>query len=113
MILEVADIRVLPGHQAEFERAAQLGLTTVFPKAKGFRGHQVRHSIESPDRYLLLLQWDSLEDHTVGFRESPLFHEWRDLVKAHFAQAPQVEHFTLNGAIDARDALQDQPFVFM
>ncbi|QRR32463.1 antibiotic biosynthesis monooxygenase [Hydrogenophaga sp. YM1] len=113
MILEVADIRVLPGHQAEFEYAAQLGLTTVFPKAKGFRGHQVRHSIESPERYVLLLEWEALEDHTVGFRESPLFHEWRDLVKAHFAEPPHVEHFTLVGAADTRDALRDQPFLFM
>jgi heme-degrading monooxygenase HmoA len=97
MILEIADIRVTAGRQAEFEKAARLGLDTVFPRARGFRGHQVRHSIESPERYVLLLAWDTLEDHTVAFRGSPLFHEWRGLVSAFFAQAPYVEHFELTG----------------
>jgi heme-degrading monooxygenase HmoA len=97
MILEIADIRITPGRQADFEEAAQLGLNTVFPKAKGFRGHQVRHSIESPERYILLLTWDTLEDHTVTFRSSPLFTEWRNLVSEYFAQAPYVEHFDLVG----------------
>jgi heme-degrading monooxygenase HmoA len=95
MILEIADIRIQPGLQAAFEKAAQHGLSTVFPKAKGFRGHEVRHSIESPERYVLLLQWDTLEDHTVGFRGSPLYSEWRGLVAEFFAQPPFVEHFVL------------------
>lgn len=95
MILEVADIRIAPGRQAEFEQAAERGLSTVFPRAKGFRGHQIRHSIESPERYVLLLTWDSMEDHTVAFRGSPLFDEWRGMVAAFFAQPPFVEHFRL------------------
>jgi heme-degrading monooxygenase HmoA len=97
MVLEIADIRITPGRQAEFEKAVQAGLGTVFPKAKGFRGHQVRHSIESPERYVLLLSWDTLEDHTVAFRGSPLFQEWRALVSEFFAQPPFVEHFNLVG----------------
>jgi heme-degrading monooxygenase HmoA len=71
MILEVADIRITPGRQGEFERAAHHGIQTVIAQAEGFRGYQVRHGIESPERYLLLLEWDTLEDHTVGFRGSP------------------------------------------
>jgi len=98
MILEIADIRVLPGTGAEFEQAAQRGLTTVFPKAQGFLGHEIRHSIESPDRYVLLLRWEKLEDHTVTFRGSPLFAEWRGLVSGFFAQPPHVEHFSLAGS---------------
>lgn len=97
MILEIADIRIQPGRQAAFEQAAQRGLSTVFPKANGFRGHQVRHSIESPERYVLLLEWDTLEDHTVGFRGSSLHGEWRGLVAEFFAQPPFVEHFELTG----------------
>jgi heme-degrading monooxygenase HmoA len=97
MILEIADIRIVPGQQAAFEQAAGIGLRTVFPRAPGFRGHQIRHSIESPDRYVLLLTWDTLEDHTVGFRGSPLFQEWRGLVSPFFAQPPFVEHFRLVG----------------
>jgi heme-degrading monooxygenase HmoA len=95
MILEIADIRIQPGQQSAFEKAAQQGLDTVFPKAKSFLGHEVRHSIESPERYVLLLRWDTLEDHTVGFRGSPLYGEWRGLVSEFFAQPPFVEHFAL------------------
>jgi heme-degrading monooxygenase HmoA len=94
MILEVADIRVKEGSQAEFEKAVQVALDTIFPKAKGFVGHTFRKSIESADRYLLLLSWETLEDHTVGFRGSPLFTEWRGLVGGFFAAPPFVEHFT-------------------
>lgn len=97
MILEVADIRITPGRQAEFEKAVERGLSTVFPGAKGFRGYETRHSIESPERYVLLLSWDTMEDHTVGFRGSPLFDEWRVLVAEFFAQPPAVEHFRLVG----------------
>lgn len=95
MILEVADIRVKEDMQAEFEKAVQVALDTIFPKARGFKGHTFRKSIESADRYLLLLTWETLEDHTVGFRESPLFTEWRGLVGDFFASAPFVEHFAL------------------
>lgn len=100
MILEIADIRVTAGREADFEKAVLVGLSTVFPRAKGFRGHEVRRSIESPERYVLLLAWDTLEDHTVGFRGSPLFVEWRGLVSEFFAQAPFVEHFNVVGGSD-------------
>lgn len=93
MILEVADIRVKDGMQAAFEAAVQHALQTIFPQAKGFQGHEFRKSIESADRYLLLLSWETLEDHTVGFRGSPLFTEWRALVGGFFAAPPFVEHF--------------------
>ncbi len=95
MILEVADIRIVPGRQAEFERAAHHGIQTVIARSAGFHGYQVRHSIESPDRYLLLLEWDTLEDHTVGFRGSPAYAEWRSIVMDFFSAPPYVEHFTL------------------
>ena len=93
MILEVADIRIAPGRQAEFERAAHHGIQTVIAESKGFRGYQVRHSIESPERYLLLLEWDTLEDHTVGFRGSAAFAQWRNIVADFFVQLPFTEHF--------------------
>ena len=95
MILEVADIRIAPGQQAAFDEAIERGLTTVASKAKGFRGWKVNHSIESPERYLLMIFWDTLEDHTVGFRQGPLFAQWRAIVGPFFAQPPQVEHFSL------------------
>ena len=93
MILELADIRIHPGQQAEFEQAVQLGLNTVISKAKGFQRYEVRRSIESPERYVLQILWDTLEDHTVGFRGSSAFTEWRGIVFKFFAQPPAVEHF--------------------
>lgn len=96
MILEVADIRIAPGRQAEFEQAAHRGIQTVIARSKGFLGYQVRHSIETPERYLMLLEWETLEDHTVGFRGSPDYAEWRSIVAGFFAAQPLVEHFTLN-----------------
>jgi heme-degrading monooxygenase HmoA len=95
MILELADIRIQPGKQAEFEAAIQRGLTTVVPRAEGMRGFKVNKCIETPERYVLQIFWETLEAHTVGFRQSPLFAEWRAIVGPFFAQPPLVEHFTL------------------
>jgi heme-degrading monooxygenase HmoA len=97
VILEVADIRIRPGEQAAFDEAIQRGLTTVISQAKGFRGWKVNKGIESPERYLLQIFWDTLENHTVDFRGGPLFTQWRAIVGPFFAQPPQVEHFTLLG----------------
>lgn len=97
MILEVADIRIRPGEQAAFDEAIQRGLTTVISQAKGFRGWKVNKGIESPERYLLQIFWDTLENHTVDFRGGPLFPQWRAIVGPFFAQPPQVEHFALVG----------------
>lgn len=95
MILEVADIRIAPGQQAAFDEAIQRALATVVSQAKGMRGYKVNKGIESPERYVLQIFWDTLEDHTVGFREGPLFPQWRAIVGPFFAAPPVVEHFTL------------------
>jgi heme-degrading monooxygenase HmoA len=95
MILEIADIRIPPGKQAEFEEAIARGLRTVIARAEGVRGYKVNKGIESPERYVLQIFWDTLEAHTVGFRQGPLFAEWRAIVGPFFAQPPVVEHFTL------------------
>ena len=95
MILELADIRITPGKQAEFDSAIVHGLSTVISQAKGFRGFKVNKGIESPERYILQIFWDTLEDHTMGFRGGPLFPQWRAIVGPFFAQPPVVEPFTL------------------
>ncbi len=97
MILEIADFRIAPGQQAAFEAAIQHGLTTVASRANGFKGWKVNRGIESPERFVLMIFWETLEDHTVGFRQGPLFAEWRAIVGPFFAAPPQVEHFTLVG----------------
>jgi heme-degrading monooxygenase HmoA len=95
MILEVADITIPKGRNAEFDDAIVRGITTVISQAEGFRGWKVNRGIESPERYLLMIFWDTLEDHTVRFRGGPLFAQWRAIVGPFFAQPPVVEHFTL------------------
>ena len=100
MILELADIRIPPGKQAEFDAAIVRGVTSVISQAKGFRGYKVNKGIESPERYILQIFWDTLEDHTVHFRGGPLFAQWRAIVGPFFAQPPVVEHFVLVGKSD-------------
>ncbi len=95
MILELADIRIHPGQNAAFEEAIQRGVATVASKAKGFRGFKVNRGIESAERYILQIFWDTLEDHTVGFRQSESFTQWRAIVGPFFAGPPTVEHFDL------------------
>ena len=95
MILELADIRIAPGQNAAFEEAIQRGVDTVVKRAKGFHGAKVNRGIESPERYVLQIFWATLEDHTVGFRQGPLFPEWRAIVGPFFAAPPVVEHFEL------------------
>lgn len=95
MILEIADIRIAPGQNAAFEEAIQRGLDSVASQAKGFKGAKVNRGIESPERYILQIFWDTLEDHTEGFRQGPLFVQWRAIVGPFFAAPPVVEHFEL------------------
>jgi heme-degrading monooxygenase HmoA len=97
MILEVADIRVLAGKEAEFEQAILRGLEQVISKAAGAKSWKVQKGIESPNRFLLMIEWETLEHHTVGFRQSPAFQEWRGIVGPFFAEPPLVEHFQVLG----------------
>lgn len=95
MILELADIRIQPGRQAEFDKAITQGVTEVIAKSPGFRGFKINKGMESPERYVLMIFWETLENHTVDFRQSPAFQEWRSIVGPFFAVPPTVEHFTL------------------
>jgi heme-degrading monooxygenase HmoA len=95
MILELADIRIHPGQQTAFDEAIARGVHTVIAHAKGFQGYQVFKGIESPERYLLQIHWETLENHTVDFRESAAFADWRATVGPFFASPPTVEHFNL------------------
>jgi heme-degrading monooxygenase HmoA len=95
VILEIADIRIQPGRQAAFDEAIQRALTTVIARAQGARGWKVNRGVEHPERYVLMIYWETLEDHTVGFRGGPLFAEWRAIIGPFFAAPPVVEHFEL------------------
>lgn len=95
MILELADIRIHPGQSAAFDEAIARGLREVISQAKGFQGFKVNKGIENPDRYVLQIFWATLENHTVDFRQSELFTQWRGIVGPFFASPPVVEHFDL------------------
>ena len=95
MILELADIRIHPGQNAAFEAAVAGGLKDIVDATQGFQGFKLNRGIESPERYILQVFWAKLEDHTVGFRQSPAFGQWRAIVGPFFASAPVVEHFEL------------------
>lgn len=95
MILELADIRIHAGQNAAFDEAIARGLSEVITQAKGCQGFKVNKGIENPERYILQIFWDTLEDHTVGFRQSEAFTQWRSIVGPFFASPPVVEHFDL------------------
>jgi heme-degrading monooxygenase HmoA len=95
MILELADFTIPVGQNAQFEAAIQRGIATVISQAKGFRDAKVHRGVESPQRYVLTIHWDTLENHTVDFRGGPLFPAWREIVGPFFAKPPVVEHFEL------------------
>lgn len=91
MILEIAQIDVKPGMESEFEAGVKKA-GPIFQRAKGCKGMQLQRSIEKPERYRLFVKWETLENHTVDFRGSADFQEWRKLVGHCFAAPPEVEH---------------------
>ena len=91
MIFEIAQIDVKPGMEADFEAGVQAA-TPLFKRAKGCKGMALQRSQEKPQRYRLVVQWQTLENHTVDFRGSADFQEWRKLVGPCFAAPPAVEH---------------------
>ncbi len=93
MILEVATLDVKPG-QAEAFEAAFLQAQKIISSMPGYVSHQLQKCIENPGRYLLLVNWQTLEDHTVGFRESEQYQEWRKLLHHFYNPFAEVEYYT-------------------
>jgi heme-degrading monooxygenase HmoA len=88
MILEIATLHVKPGHSPDFEKASPL-----IASIDGHRGHELRKCLEVEDQYVLLVHWQQLEDHTVGFRQSPQYQEWRRLLHHFYDPFPSVLHY--------------------
>ena len=93
MILEHALLPVRPGQEAAFE-AAFAEAKDIIATMPGFAGLTLSRCLERPDTYLLLVQWERLEDHTEGFRGSPEYQDWRALLHHFYDPFPTVEHFT-------------------
>ncbi|QDG88174.1 antibiotic biosynthesis monooxygenase [Pseudarthrobacter sp. NIBRBAC000502770] len=91
MIHEIATLTIKPGSEKDFEEAAAQAVP-YFQKTPGALSFRLDRTIETPNEYTLTVGWATLEDHTVGFRESPEFQQWRELVGPHFASPPHVKH---------------------
>ncbi len=94
MILEAARLDVRAGETAAFEAAFRQA-SRIIAAMPGYVSHELHRCIETEGRYLLLVQWERLEDHTVGFRESGSYQEWRALLHHFYDPFPTVEHFEL------------------
>ena len=92
MIVEHALLPVKPGEEAAFE-AAFVQAKPIIAAMPGFRGLILSRCVERPNTYLLLAEWNRLEDHTVGFRNSPEYQRWRRLLHHFYEPFPVVEHY--------------------
>ena len=99
MILEVAHLDVRTGHESEFESAFSEA-KTIIASMPGFLSLELQRCIETTNRYLLLVQWRTLEDHTVGFRTSPEYQRWKALLHHFYDPFPTVEHYERRSAIE-------------
>ncbi len=94
MVLEIAQIEVKPGMEQAFEAGVKEA-APLFRRAKGCKGMELQRSVEKPSRYRLFVTWETLENHTVDFRSSDDFQQWRKLVGDCFQSPPDVEHTTV------------------
>lgn len=94
MILEAAILDVIPGREKEFEETF-VKASPIIAGMNGYISHQLQHCIETPSRFLLLVQWDTLESHTMGFRGSPEYQEWKKLLHPFYDPFPVVQHYEL------------------
>lgn len=94
MILEQAVLDIKPNMQADFELAFRKA-QKIIASMPGYIEHQLHKCIETDNRYLLLVKWQSLDDHTVGFRQSTQYQEWKNLLHHFYEPFPEVEHYKL------------------
>ena len=92
MILEVAILNIKHDLNNEFEAAFQIAANIIM-SMKGYISHELQRCLEIENRYILLVRWQTLEDHTIGFRQSPEYQEWRSLLHHFYDPFPIVEHY--------------------
>ncbi|OKL37810.1 antibiotic biosynthesis monooxygenase family protein [Domibacillus mangrovi] len=92
MILEAMIHHVKRGMEIEYEEAFRKA-SLIISSMNGYISHDLQRCMEVEGKYLLLVKWDSLEDHTIGFRESPEYQEWKQLLHHFYDPFPTVEHF--------------------
>jgi heme-degrading monooxygenase HmoA len=94
MVLEVAILDVIPDQEKDFESSFAKASSIIFSMS-GYVSHQLQRCIEKPNRYILLVNWETLEAHTVGFRGSEQYQEWKKLLHHFYDPLPTVEHYEL------------------
>ena len=92
MILEVAILNVIPGREDEFIKAFSKA-EKIISKMTGHVSHQLKRCIENTNRFILLVEWEKLTDHTEGFRKSDEYREWKKLLHHFYDPFPTVEHY--------------------
>lgn len=92
MILEVAILDVKPSLTAEFEATFKIA-SAIIAAMPGYSSHELQRCLETTNRYILLVRWETLEDHTIGFRQSLNYQEWRSLLHHFYDPFPTVEHY--------------------
>jgi heme-degrading monooxygenase HmoA len=92
MILEVAILDVKPDLTEDFESAFKVA-SKIIASMSGYISHELQCCLETKNRYILLVRWQKLEDHTIGFRQSPQYQEWRSLLHHFYDPFPTVEHY--------------------
>ncbi|AFT66176.1 antibiotic biosynthesis monooxygenase [Cycloclasticus sp. P1] len=92
MVLEVAILNIKPNQIDEFEAAFGTA-QKIISSMQGYVSHQLQKCIEKDNRYILLVNWEELENHTVGFRQSEQYQEWRTLLHHFYDPLPEVEHY--------------------
>jgi heme-degrading monooxygenase HmoA len=92
MILEIAQLQIKPGQTAAFD-AAFAQARFIIASMGGYCGHELQRCIENDHQYMLLVRWNTLEDHTIGFRQSPQYEEWRKLLHHFYDPFPTVLHY--------------------
>jgi heme-degrading monooxygenase HmoA len=92
MILEVAILDVVPGQETAFEASFDQA-QGIIASMSGYIRHDLKRCIEKPSRYILLVSWEKLEDHTVGFRGSAEYGQWKSLLHHYYDPFPVVEHY--------------------
>jgi heme-degrading monooxygenase HmoA len=94
MILEVVILNIISGKEREFETAFSEA-SSIIASMAGYSSHQLQHCLEKENRYLLLVQWETLEAHTIGFRGSSEYQEWKKRLHHFYDPFPTVEHYKL------------------
>jgi len=99
MVTEIAQVEIISDRVLEFESAMKVAVSTVLSTCHGYMDFELLRGVERPNTYTFIIHWESLDDHLVGFRESTLFTQWRELIGPFFAHPPVVEHWnTIFGA---------------